>query len=107
VEYGNPEDPEDAEHLRSYSPLHNVRAGVKYPPIAITTSDTDMNVVPWHAYKMVARLETVNAPVRLVMRPKCGHGSCPGKTMAMQLAARQHILLKRMLVATHTAIPTP
>src|SRR5438045_8615830 len=38
-EYGSPDNPEDFSVLREYSPLHNIRKGVKYPATLITTSD--------------------------------------------------------------------
>ena len=100
VEYGNPEDPDDAEYLKSYSPVHNVRPGVAYPRIVCETSETDDNVAPWHAYKMVAALEAVGAPVQLVLTPKTGHGFAPGKAFANHIAARDAVLFARMIVET-------
>jgi prolyl oligopeptidase len=32
TEFGSPDDPDDFEVLRTYSPYHNVRPGAKYPP---------------------------------------------------------------------------
>jgi prolyl oligopeptidase len=36
-EYGSADNPEDFKVLRAYSPLHNIRKGVEYPPTLITT----------------------------------------------------------------------
>lgn len=55
-EYGDPDDPDDAAALRAYSPYHNIRKGVSYPPVLITTSTADDRVHPGHARKMAARL---------------------------------------------------
>ena len=62
-EYGNAEA--SAEHFKflyAYSPLHNVKAGLDYPPILVTSADTDDRVVPAHAKKFVATLQA-KAPV--------------------------------------------
>ena len=40
-----------------YSPLHNVVDGTAYPPILITTADTDDRVSPGMAKKFAARLQ--------------------------------------------------
>src|SRR5690606_13964623 len=73
---------EDAEHFRflyAYSPLHNVRQGVDYPPVLIATADTDDRVVPMHAKKLAATLQAAGGtnPVLLRVETKAGHG--PGK----------------------------
>ncbi len=36
------------EYLKEYSPVHNVKKGVKYPATLITTGDHDDRVVPAH-----------------------------------------------------------
>jgi prolyl oligopeptidase len=79
-EYGNAE--ESAEQFRfmlAYSPLHNVREGVKYPPVLITTADTDDRVVPAHAYKFAATLQHADPEgqnqVFLRVDVKAGHGA--------------------------------
>jgi prolyl oligopeptidase len=93
VEYGDPEDPADADYLRSYSPVHNVPAmGVRLPPVLCITSTTDQNVPPWHAYKMVATLNAAGAAgtagtaqtARLLLTDSTGHGFAPG------VAAQSH-----------------
>ncbi|MCB8986035.1 MAG: S9 family peptidase [Ardenticatenaceae bacterium] len=77
-EYGNAE--ENADHFRfmmAYSPLHNVRARVSYPPTLITTAETDDRVVPMHAEKFAATLQAADAghhPLLLRVETKAGHG---------------------------------
>ena len=77
AEYGNAE--ESAEHFKflySYSPLHNVKTGMKYPPILVTTADTDDRVVPSHAKKFVATLQAKAVgenPILLRVETKAGH----------------------------------
>jgi prolyl oligopeptidase len=38
-DYGSPQKADEFKALRAYSPLHNIRTGVRYPPTLITTSD--------------------------------------------------------------------
>lgn len=77
-EYGNAE--ENADHfafLSAYSPLHNVTAGADYPPVLITSADTDDRVVPAHAKKFAATLQasgSTDRPRLLRVETKAGHG---------------------------------
>lgn len=77
-EYGNAE--ENAEHFRfmyAYSPLHNVRSDVEYPPTLITSADTDDRVVPAHAKKFAATLQEHyqgDNPILIRIETKAGHG---------------------------------
>ncbi len=76
-DYGNPEIPEDHDYLLSYSPYHNVRKGVDYPPTLINTADHDDRVVPMHSFKFFAALEEANggiSPILLRLEESCGHG---------------------------------
>ncbi len=38
-DYGSADNADEFKALRAYSPLHNIRPGVKYPPTLITTAD--------------------------------------------------------------------
>lgn len=77
-EYGNAEA--NAEHfafMYAYSPLHNVREGIAYPPTLILSADTDDRVVPAHAKKFAATLQAANGgenPILLRVETKAGHG---------------------------------
>ena len=77
-EYGNAEtNPDQFKFLYAYSPLNNVKKGVIYPPILITTADTDDRVAPLHAKKFAAALQSATAgdnPVLLRVETKAGHG---------------------------------
>ncbi|OLC09925.1 MAG: hypothetical protein AUH39_03395 [Chloroflexi bacterium 13_1_40CM_67_9] len=78
AEYGSAEDPEQARWLRKYSPYHNVRAGVHYPPVLITTAEGDSRVDPMHARKMAALLQAqTEDPASIVLLRvdrDAGHG---------------------------------
>jgi prolyl oligopeptidase len=76
-EYGNAEEnPEHFKFMYAYSPLHNVKKGVTYPPIIVTTGDTDDRVVPAHSKKFIAELLAKTAgdgPHLLRIDLKAGH----------------------------------
>ncbi len=76
-EYGNPNDVADFDILLRYSPVHNVKPGVKYPATLVTTGDHDDRVVPLHSYKYTAVLQEAQAgtkPVLLRVDAGAGHG---------------------------------
>ncbi|WP_233097782.1 prolyl oligopeptidase family serine peptidase [Dictyobacter vulcani] len=93
-EYGDAEH--NAEHfafMYAYSPLHNVRPDIQYPPTLIMTADTDDRVVPAHARKFAATLQTAqagDAPVLLRVEMKAGHGM--GKPTAKVIEEESDIL---------------
>lgn len=77
-EYGNPDNAADFKVLRTYSPLHNIRQGVKYPPTLITTSDHDDRVMPGHSLKYAATLQQAQegpAPILIRIETRAGHGA--------------------------------
>jgi prolyl oligopeptidase len=74
-EYGDPKVPEQAKVLRSYSPFHNVKPRVAYPPMLVTCSTLDDRVGVGHARKLVARLKEVASPKAfLYEETEGGHG---------------------------------
>jgi len=77
-EYGSSDDPSQFRYLHEYSPLHRVRDGVAYPPILITTADTDDRVAPGMAKKFAARLQEAqgaDAPILIRVETRAGHGA--------------------------------
>ena len=77
-DYGYPEKEADWKVLRAYSPYHNIEAGVDYPPVIVTTADTDDRVVPGHSFKYTARLQHLDpngAPHLIRIETRAGHGS--------------------------------
>jgi prolyl oligopeptidase len=86
-EYGDPDKLEDFEWLRAYSPYHNVKSGVAYPPTLILTGESDSRVDPLHARKMAALLQekTVgDGQILLRVEEKAGHGQ--GKPISKIIA---------------------
>jgi prolyl oligopeptidase len=67
TEFGSPDDPKAFPHLRAYSPLHNVRTGTCYPATLLLAADHDDRVVPSHAYKFAAALQSAQGCARPVV----------------------------------------
>lgn len=77
-DYGSPDDPTDFAALYAYSPLHNIRAGTRYPATLITTADHDDRVFPAHSFKYAAALQAAqggSAPILIRIETKAGHGA--------------------------------
>jgi prolyl oligopeptidase len=76
-EYGCADDPSQFPYLYAYSPCHNVRPGARYPPMLITTADTDDRVAPGMAKKLAARLQAAasGGPFLIRVETKAGHGA--------------------------------
>ncbi len=79
VEYGQASDPDAFQWLISYSPLHNVGEADTYPPLLITTAESDDRVVPMHAYKFAAEVQhraggESEQPLLLRVETRAGHG---------------------------------
>ncbi|MGI9167499.1 MAG: prolyl oligopeptidase family serine peptidase [Pyrinomonadaceae bacterium] len=78
ADYGSSDKAEEFGALYAYSPLHNIRAGVKYPATLITTADHDDRVVPAHSFKYASTLQAAqggNAPILIRIDTKSGHGA--------------------------------
>lgn len=78
-DYGTAEDSKAMfDYIKSYSPVHNVKAGVKYPATLVTTGDHDDRVVPAHSFKFAAELQAKQAgsnPVLIRIETNAGHGA--------------------------------
>lgn len=94
-EYGDAESSrEHFEFLYAYSPLHNVRKGVSYPPILIDTADHDDRVVPMHSKKFAAALQAADPGSNVILlriELKAGHGF--GKPVSKQIETRADFLV--------------
>ena len=89
-EYGDPQDPEDFGFLYGLSPYHNIREGVAYPPVLVSTADHDDRVVPGHSFKYAARLQAAqagDAPILIRIHEDAGHGGAVGLSEALDRTA--------------------
>lgn len=90
VEYGSSDKKEDFEYLIKYSPLHNIKTGVKYPATLITTGDHDDRVVPAHSFKFAATLQEKykgENPILIRIETKAGHGAGKPTTKLIEEAS--------------------
>jgi prolyl oligopeptidase len=88
-DYGSSDKPDDFKVLYAYSPIHNIRPGVKYPATLITTADHDDRVVPAHSFKYAATLQSLASrdnPVLIRIETKSGHGAS-STTKAIEITA--------------------
>jgi prolyl oligopeptidase len=100
AEYGTSDDAGHFRFLREYSPLHNLRAGTRYPPTLVCTADTDDRVVPAHSYKFAAALQAAAAgpgPALLRVDVRSGHGMGAPTRMLIARAADQLAFLVEAL----------
>ncbi len=108
-DYGAPgENPAEFAAIYKYSPLHNVRPGLAYPPTLITTADHDDRVFPAHSFKYAAALQAAIAkgqqsdgnaagPALIRIETRAGHGSGMPLSKRVELAVDQYLFLFREL----------
>ncbi len=75
-EFGTVKDEAQFKALHAYSPYHNVKDEVAYPPTLFLTGENDPRVDPMQSRKMTARLQATatKAPVLLRTSKDTGHG---------------------------------
>jgi prolyl oligopeptidase len=86
-DWGSPDVPDEFAVLRAVSPLHNVRAGTRYPAVFVVTADHDVRVAPLHSYKLTAALQAAQAgpaPVLMRVETKSGHGGGTTRAQAIE-----------------------
>lgn len=86
-DYGTSGDSIQFVNLFKYSPIHNVRSGVRYPSILVFTADRDDRVVPAHSYKYIATVQEKQRisrnPSLIRIQTRAGHGA--GTPTSMQI----------------------
>ena len=99
-EYGSPDQEEDFKILYSYSPLHNLQPGTKYPATLITTAEYDDRVVPAHSFKFAAALQAAHGgdnPILIRIETKAGHGAGkPTKKIIEEIADKWAFVLNNL-----------
>ena len=74
-DYGYPTKEADFKMQMTYSPYHNIKSGVDYPAVIVSTADTDDRVVPGHSFKYIARCRRpIPATSRRSSASKAGRG---------------------------------
>jgi prolyl oligopeptidase len=100
ADYGSPSENEEEFHaILKYSPLHNVKPGVAYPPTLITTADHDDRVFPAHSFKFAATMQSAGAPNPVLIRVemKAGHGAGMPLTKRVEMTVDEYAFLIRAL----------
>ena len=96
-EYGNPDNPEEWEFIRGFSPYHNLQRETAYPPVLITTSTRDDRVHPGHARKMAARLQELGKRVLYYENIEGGHGGAANNRQRAFMDTLGYTFLEREL----------
>ncbi|MBV8581986.1 MAG: S9 family peptidase [Candidatus Eremiobacteraeota bacterium] len=76
-EFGTVTDPAQFAWMRTQSPYHNVKKGIAYPAVLMTTGENDPRVDPYNSRKMIAALQAASSspyPVLLLQKSGQGHG---------------------------------
>lgn len=97
-EYGDPKVPRYRRALLKYSPYHNVKAGVNYPPTLIVTSTKDDRVHPGHARRMAAKLMALKQPVMYYENTEGGHAAGSNFKQQARLQALQQMFLEQTVM---------
>jgi oligopeptidase B len=89
MEWGNPNEREAFDYIRSYAPYENVKAQA-YPAMLVQVSLNDSQVPYWEGAKFVAKVRDVKTddnPVLLKTNLAAGHGGHSGRYDALREAA--------------------
>jgi oligopeptidase B len=98
-EWGNPNNEEYYQYMKSYSPYDNVKAQ-DYPALLITTGLHDSQVQYWEPAKWCAKLretKTDTNPLLLYTNMETGHGGASGRFEALRETAMEYAFLIHLL----------
>jgi len=98
-EWGNPNELESYQYMKSYSPYDNVEAK-DYPNMLVTTGYWDSQVQYWEPAKWVAKLrdmKTDNNKLLLYANMDVGHGGASGRFERYKLTALQYAFMLDIL----------
>ena len=94
-EWGNPNEKEYYDYIKSYSPYDNVRE-VSYPNTLITTGLHDSQVQYWEPAKWTAKLRDKHQGDNLILlhtNMEAGHGGASGRFEALKEIAMEYAFL--------------
>ena len=94
-EWGNPNDKEYYEYMKSYSPYDNVVAK-SYPNMLVTTGLHDSQVQYWEPAKWVAKLREYKTDDKLLFldtNMEAGHGGASGRFESLKETAKEYAFM--------------
>lgn len=94
-EWGNPNDLEYYNYIKSYSPYDNVEAKA-YPNMFVTTGYHDSQVQYWEPAKWVAKLRELKTDKNLLLfhtNMEAGHGGASGRFEALKEVAMDYAFI--------------
>ena len=94
-EWGNPNEKEYYDYMKSYSPYDNAFAKA-YPNIFVTTGYHDSQVQYWEPAKWVAKLRDMNESTNKILfhiNMDAGHGGASGRFEALKEVAEDYAFL--------------
>ncbi|MGC4128638.1 MAG: S9 family peptidase [Bergeyella sp.] len=97
-EWGNPNDKEYYEYMKSYSPYDNVEAK-NYPNILITTGLHDSQVQYWEPAKWTAKLRDLKTDNNILIFKtdmSSGHGGASGRFESLKEDALEYAFLLKL-----------
>ena len=101
-EWGNPQDPQYYEYMKSYSPYDNVTAQ-PYPHLLVTTGLHDSQVQYWEPAKWVAKLRELKTDDHLLLLctdMDSGHGGKSGRFKSYEGVAMEYAFLVALAQGT-------
>ena len=94
-EWGNPNNKDYYDYMKSYSPYDNVKAQ-DYPNMLITTGLHDSQVQYWEPAKWVAKLRELKTDDNILLlhtNMEAGHGGASGRFEALKEVAEEYAFL--------------
>ncbi|KOY52381.1 S9 family peptidase [Polaribacter dokdonensis] len=94
-EWGNPNNKEFYDYIKSYSPYDNVEAK-EYPHMLVTTGFHDSQVQYWEPAKWVAKLRELKTDSNLLFldtNMETGHGGASGRFEALKETAKDYTFI--------------
>ncbi len=87
AEYGDPDDPEQWDFIRAFSPFHLFDPARAYPPVLLTTSTRDDRVHPAHARTLAWRMREAGCDVSFFENIEGGHSGAADNAQRAHMQA--------------------
>lgn len=97
-EWGNPNNQEYYEYIKSYSPIDNIKK-MDYPNLLVTTGLHDSQVQYWEPAKWVAKLREYKTDDNLLLLKtdmETGHGGASGRFEALKEVAFEYAFILKL-----------